>query len=343
MTFLWPPMLWLLLLVPALVAGYVHLLRRRRKLALRYASLSIVREALGTGRNVRRHIPPALLLAAITLMLLALARPAAVVLLPSQRETVILAMDVSGSMRAADVLPDRITAAQEAAKEFVRDQPRSTRIGIVAFAGTAQLVQQPTTNRDEIEAAIDRFRLQRGTNIGAGILVALQTIFPDADFDFGPRFYNTRQGAPLGMARPQEEFVPVEPGSYTNAVIILLTDGQATTGPDPIQAARMAADRGVRVFTVGFGSREGETVGFGGMSMRVQIDEETLRQIAEITRGRYFHAVSASDLSQVYEALTSQFELERQEVEITALFAGAAALVLIVSAALSMTWFGRIA
>ncbi|HWV58561.1 MAG TPA: VWA domain-containing protein [Longimicrobiales bacterium] len=343
MTFLWPHMLWLLALVPALIAAYVQILKRRRKTALKYASLSIVREALGKGPGWRRHVPPALMLAALTAMILSLARPAALMLLPSQRETVILAMDVSGSMRAADVVPDRITASQEAAKNFVSDQPRSTRIGIVAFAGSAQLVQQPTTNREEIYSAIERFRLQRGTNIGAGILASLQTIFPDAEFDFGPRFYNVRQGAPLGQARPPDEFVPVEPGSYNNAVIVLLTDGQATTGPDPIEVARMAADRGVRVFTVGFGSREGETVGFGGMSMRVQLDEETLRQVAEITRGRYFHAGSAADLNQVYESLTSQFDLERQEIEITALFAGIAALLTVVSAGLSMVWFGRIA
>jgi Ca-activated chloride channel family protein len=344
MTFLWPKLLWLLLLVPALVALYLLLLRRKRQAALRYASLGMVKAAMGSGASIRRHVPPALLLGALTVSLLSMARPAAIMLLPSQRETVVLVMDVSGSMRAADVVPDRITASQEAAIAFVESQPRATRIGVVAFAGGAQLVQQPTANREEVLSAIRRFQLQRGTNIGGGILVGLQTIFPDADFDLGPRFFSAAQrSAPLGQAAPPaEEFTPVEPGSYGSAVIVLLTDGQATTGPDPIEMARLAADRGVRVFTVGFGSREGETVGFGGMSMRVQLDEETLRQIAEITRARYFHAASASELDQVYKALTTQFGLERQETEITALFSAVAALLVLAAATLSMVWFSRI-
>jgi Ca-activated chloride channel homolog len=345
MTFLWPNMLWFLLAVPALVYAYILLLRRKRKAAVRYASLSIVRDAMGAGPGIQRHIPPALLLAGIAVLLFALARPAAVVTLPSQRDTVILVMDVSGSMRAEDVDPDRITASQEAAIAFVNDQPRSTRIGVVAFAGGAQLVQAPTFDRNEIISSIRRFQLQRGTNIGGGILVALQTLFPEAEFDVGPRFYSlTPRGAPLGSPQAQEDsFTPVEPGSYPHAVIVLLTDGRPTTGPDPAEVARMAADRGVRIFTVGFGSVEGETVGFGGMSMRVQLDEEILRQVAEITRGRYFHAGSSADLNEVYSALTSQFVLETDHLEITSIFAGGAALLVLLSAGLSMLWFNRIA
>jgi Ca-activated chloride channel homolog len=345
MTFFWPQMLWLLASVPLLVLAYVLLLRRKRKAAVRYASLSIVKEAMGPRQGFRRHVPAVLMLLSWTLIVLAAARPAAIITLPSQRGTVILAMDVSGSMRAADVDPDRITASQEAAKEFVRSQPRSTRVGIVAFAGTAMLVQAPTLDREEVLAAIDRFQLQRGTNIGAGILVSLQTIFPDAAFDdIGPRFFNQGpRGAPLGEAPPPDAtFTPVEPGSHTSALIVLLTDGQATTGPNPIDVARMAADRGVRVFTVGFGSRAGETVGFGGMSMRVQLDEETLRQVAEITRAQYFHAESSTALNEIYSSLTSQFMLEKQETEITAFFAAAAGLFMLLAAGLSVAWFSRI-
>jgi Ca-activated chloride channel family protein len=345
MTFFWPGMLWLLVTVPAIVAFYLFLLRRKRKAAVRYASLSLVKVAMGPGKGFRRHVPPLLLLLAWTLSVVASARPAAIVTLPSQRGTVLLAMDVSGSMRAADVDPDRITASQEAAKAFVTSQPRSTRVGIVAFAGTAMLVQAPTLDREEVLSAIDRFQLQRGTNIGAGILVSLQTIFPEAVFDdVAPRFFNEGQrGAPLGEARPAEpSFAPVEPGSHTSAVIVLLTDGQATTGPNPIDVARMAADRGIRVFTVGFGSRAGETVGFGGMSMRVQLDEETLRQVAEITRAQYFHAASSTDLHDIYGSLTSQFMLEKEETEITAFFAAAAGVLMLLSAGLSMLWFSRI-
>jgi Ca-activated chloride channel homolog len=344
MTFFWPKMLALLVTVPALIFAYLYLLGRKRKAAVRYASLSIVKDAMGAGPGFRRHVPPLLLLAAWTTMVVATARPAAIVTLPSQRGTVILAMDVSGSMRAADVEPDRLRASQEAAKSFVSAQPRTTRIGVVAFAGTAMLVQAPTLDREEVISSIERFRLQRGTNIGAGMLVALQTIFPEAQLDFGPGFFRQGpRGAPLGEAPPDEPpFAPVEPGSHASAAIVLLTDGQPTTGPDPVEVARMAADRGVRVFTVGFGSQAGETVGYGGMSMRVQLDEESLRQVAEITRGRYFHAASSSDLNEIYGSLTEQFMLERQETEITAFFTAAAAVLMLLAGVLSMVWFSRI-
>ena len=265
MTFLWPDMLWLLLSVPALVAGYILLVRRKKKAALRYANLSIMKEAMGAGHRFRRHIPPLLFLAALAVMIAAVARPAAVITLPSQHETVILAMDTSGSMRATDVEPSRIAAAQAAARAFVADQPRHTRIGVVAFAGTASVVQAPTQNREEILAAIDRFQLQRATAIGSGILVSLKTIFPDAEFDlrsWNPRADSLRDSG-RGVLPDQAEdpkkpaFKPVAPGSYTSAVIILLTDGQSNVGPNPIEAARMAADRGVRIFTVGVGTAEG--------------------------------------------------------------------------------------
>ena len=347
MTFLSPGMLWFLLTVPLLVAAYLHLLKRKRKVAIRYASLTVVKEAMGKGPGFRRHIPPLVLLLAWTVGVLAMARPAAVVTLPSQQNTVILAMDVSGSMRAADVEPDRITASQVSAVEFVRAQPSQSRVGVVAFAGTAMLVQSPTADRDATIAAIERFQLQRGTNIGGAILVSLQTLFPEANFDLGPRFRSvSRRGVPMGEGEPPPEeedgFSPVEPGSHPTAAIVLLTDGQATTGPDPLQVARLAADRGVRVFTVGFGSRDGEIVGFGGRSMRVQLDEETLRQVSEITRGRYFHAASGEDLTEVYEELSAQFVMEEEDMEITAGFAGLAGILMLLAGGLSLLWFNRI-
>src|SRR6185503_18441836 len=218
MTFLWPEMLWLFLLVPALVAGYFYLLRRKQQTALRYASLSMVKEALGSGQKYRRHIPPLLFLLALIAMLVAIARPAAVVTLPSQHRTIILAMDVSGSMRATDVQPNRITASQTAAKAFVTDQPSNVRIGVVSFAGTAAVVQMPTQNREDIIAAIDRFQLQRATAIGSGIIVSLATIFPDAGIDVSSLIYgrNAPRGMPLDQVGKVEkkEFKPVAPGSY---------------------------------------------------------------------------------------------------------------------------------
>jgi Ca-activated chloride channel homolog len=351
MTFLWPEFLWLLALVPLLVAAYVLILRRKRKTALRYASLTMVREAMGAGPRFRRHVPPLLFLVALIVMIAAVARPAAVVRLPSQHETIILALDVSGSMRAKDVEPDRITAAQNAAKTFINEQPRSTRIGVVAFAGTASLVQPPTQSREDLHAAIERLQLQRATAIGSGILVALKAIFPDVDFDLratNPRLNpagSPGKGGPLAgplAAPPGEKPKPVPPGSYKSAAIILLTDGQATTGPDPIEAARMAAERGIRVYTVGVGTPNGEILVGEGWSMRVRLDEETLKQIANLTSAEYFYAGTAVDLKKIYQSLNSRFVLERKETEITALFAAAAALTVLLSAALSLAWFNRI-
>ncbi|HME60717.1 MAG TPA: VWA domain-containing protein [Candidatus Binatia bacterium] len=346
MTFLWPEMLWLLLMVPALVGGYFYILRRKRDAALRYASLSMVKEAMGTSQRFRRHIPPLLFLLALIALMVATARPAAMVTLPSQYRTIILAMDVSGSMRATDVQPNRISAAQAAAKAFVADQPSNVRIGVVAFAGTAAVVQMPTQNREDIIAAIDRFQLQRATAIGSGIIVSLATIFPDEGIDVSSLIYgrNGPRGVPLDQPKKSEkkEVKPVPPGSYTSAAIILLTDGQRTTGPDSIDAARMAADRGVRIFTVGFGTKAGETIGFEGWSMRVRLDEETLKTIANLTRGEYFYAGTAMDLKKVYQTLNSKFLLEKKDMEISALFAGGAAIAALISGLLSLLWFNRV-
>ena len=347
MTFFWPDLLWLLLAVPLLVALYFWLLRRRKKLALRFASLSIIKDAMGPGLTLRRHIPPLLLLLAITLLLLAAARPFAVVSLPMTQETIMLAMDVSGSMRATDVQPNRLVAAQNAAKAFLAQLPRQVKVGIVAFAGSAQVVQVPTVNREDLVSAIDRFQMQRGTAIGNGIVMSLATIFPDAGIDLnamaGGR--QRQQGVAIDQAATPEPkaFVPVAPGSYSSAAIILLTDGQRTTGVDSLEAAKLAADRGVRVYTVGIGTVNGETIGFEGWSMRVKLDEDTLKKIALQTQAEYFYAGSAETLKKVYETLSARLTLEKKETEISGLLALAAALLVIGSAALSILWFNRIA
>jgi len=345
MSFLWPHLLWLLLAVPALVALYVLLLRRRKKAVVRFASLALVKEAMGRGQGWRRHVPPLLFLVALTLLIVAIARPTAVVTLPTQHDTVVLAMDVSRSMLAEDVQPSRIVAAQAAARAFIADQPRDTRIAIVAFAGTASVVQAPTNSREELLAAIDRFQLQRATAIGNAIVVSLATIFPDAKIDIAA-VNNTRRGGGIPLEQNPSPnapaFKPVPPGSYTGAVIILLTDGQATTGVDPIEAARMAADRGVRIFTVGIGTKEGEILRTEGWSMRVRLDEESLKTIADLTRGEYFYAGTAVDLKKVYETLNAKLVLETRQTEITALFAALAAVFAVLAAGLSVWWFNRI-
>jgi len=342
MNFLWPTALWLMLLVPLLVLAYLWLLRRRKKNALSYASLALVKQAVGQTSRWKRHLPPALMLMAIGVLLFAAGRPTAVIKLPSAQETIILAMDVSGSMRAADVQPSRLVASQEAAKAFVAELPRQVRIGVVSFAGTAAVVQAPTQSREDVVAAIDRFQLQRGTAIGSGIVLSLATLFPDAGIDLSQITGQRLMPAPLGEKQDAPKFKPVEPGSYNTGAIILLTDGQRTTGPDPLDAAKMAAERGVRVYTVGIGTTQGEIIGFEGWSMRVRLDEETLKNIALLTRAEYFFAGTAADLRKVYEGLSSKLVVEKKETEITALFAAIGALLAVIAASLSVWWFGRV-
>jgi len=350
MKFLHPEILWLLLSVPLLIAAYVIMLRRKKKYALRYGSIGLIKAAIGPGQRFRRHVPPLLFLLSEIVLIVACATPTAVVTLPAQRKTVMLAMDVSLSMGARDVDPNRITAAQAAAKTFVEDRPDDVDIGIVAFGATASLVQPPTRNRDDLLAAIDRFELQRGTATGSALYVALQTLFPDAGIDLeslvfkgGLSRYGER-GKSLDTAPKTEKkaFTPVPPGSYTSGVIILLSDGRRTTGPDPRDAAKMAADRGVRIYTVGFGTEEGGTIGFEGWSAYVRLDEETLKAVADITRAEYYRAGTSEDLKKVYKQLTRQLVLERKDTEIGFIFAAVAAILLTAALALSLIWFNRL-
>ena len=347
MRFLWPEMLWLLLLIPALVGAYVIALRRRKRTAVRYASLTLVRDAIGPGQRLRRHIPPVLLLLALTAAIVALARPTASVVLPSQFMTISMAMDVSLSMRATDVEPNRLVAAQNAAKAFIDELPSNVRLGIVSFAGTAAVVQTPTENKQDMIAAIDRFQLQRATATGSGLILALGMLFPEDGLDIESVAMSMRHaGVSLDSAgkrefeRPTRE--PVAPGSYTSGVIILLSDGRRTTGPDPIQIAKMTADRGVRVYTVGFGTLQGTTIGFEDYQIYVRLDEETLKAIAKITGGEYFHAGTAADLRTVYQNLNAKLAMERQQTEVGALASGVAALFALLAALLSVWWFHRV-
>jgi Ca-activated chloride channel family protein len=349
-TFLWPQLLWLLLALPVLVLLYLWLLRRRQRTALRYANLSMVREALGKGLGWRRHVPPLLMLLSLAAMLLAAARPMASITLPSTQQTIILAMDVSGSMRAEDVQPNRLVASQNAAKAFLAELPRHVKVGIVAFAGAAQVVQPITLSREDLSTAIDKFQLQRATAIGSAIVVSLSELFPDQRISLTDMTYSRNsdpfapRGRSLDQPRNNEEkaFQPVEPGSYGSAAIILLTDGQRTTGVDTAEAAKMAADRGVRVYTVGVGTVEGEIIGFEGWSMRVRLDEDTLKDVARTTKGEYFYAGTAENLKQIYQSLSSRLTVEKKETEISGLLALAAAVLVVLAAGLSLAWFKRV-
>jgi Ca-activated chloride channel homolog len=350
MKFLWPQLLWLLLSAPVLVGLYVLLIRRKKQQAIRYASLGLVKAAMGPGQRFRRHIPPLLFLLSEIVLIIAAAGPTAMVTLPSRKETIIMAMDVSLSMGAQDVDPNRITAAQMAAKQFVEQRPSDVRIGIVSFGATATLVQPPTQNQEDLLAAIDRFQLQRGTATGSALYVSLQTLFPDADIDLESLVFNggLRSNGMRGRsldAQPKsakKQLTPVPPGSYPSAVIVLLSDGRRTTGPDPLDAARMAADRGVRIYTVGFGTEQGGSIGFEGWSAYVRLDEETLKAVADITKGEYFYAGSSDDLKKVYQRLTTQLVLEKEQTQIGFAFAGVAALFMAAALGLSVLWFGRL-
>jgi Ca-activated chloride channel family protein len=208
----------------------------------------------------------------------------------------------------------------------VSAQPRSTRIGVVAFAGSAALVQPPTAKRTDVLAAIDQLQLQHATAVGSGILVSLKAIFPAQDFE----------------EKGKTDLKPVAPGSYSSAAIILLTDGQTTAGPDPVDVARLAAAHGVRVFTVGVGTDNGQILTGEGWSMRVRLDEEPLKAIADLTRAEYFYAGTAPDLKKVYQVLHSKLVLEKKQTEISAIFSAIAAATVLLSAGLSLLWFNRV-
>ena len=351
MHFVWPEALWSLLMLPLLWAAYVWLIKRQRAQALRFPSLMLLRPALQGQRAWRRHVPPLLLWLALACSLLALARPFARVSLPSDYMTLVMALDVSRSMLAQDVPPSRIEAAKDAAKAFIRELPPQVRVGIVSFAGSAQLAQQVTDQREDLLAAIDRFELQRGTATGSGLLLALSTLMPDAGIQlesalYGSSFgnYSAPGGArPLGSAAaaPSSKPPPVPVGSYTAGAIILLSDGRRTTGPDPMDAARQAADLGVRVHTVAFGTSEGVIPGMEGYSFYARVDEETLQAVAKATGGEFFRAQNAQDLANIYAKLSSRVAMETRDTEVSVLMGLAALLLVVSSLGLSMVWLRR--
>ncbi len=345
MDFLWPQNLWCLLALPGLPLVYLWLLRRRGKPALRLSSLHIARRALQSPW--RRHLPPALLLLALAVLLLALARPTARITLPWARSTIMLAMDVSLSMRVGDVKPSRMVAAQEAAKSFLLEVPRHIDVGLVTFAGSAQVAQRATLDRAALASAIDAVQMQFGTAVGSAIVVCLAELFPDHGIDlgemtFGPR-PGTRGAEGKGRQPSPRPITPVAPGSYDAAAIILLTDGRRTTGVDTLEAAQMAAERGVRVYVVGLGTVNGHIGAGEGTAIYLQLDEPTMREVARRTGGEYFHAGTAEALRGVYQQLGSRLQSRTRETELTALLALAGALLAAAAAGLSVLWFGRVA
>jgi Ca-activated chloride channel family protein len=354
MDFIWQGMLVLLLAIPLLIAAYVWAMRRRARFALRYSSLSIVKDALGKNPGRRRHIPPLFFLLGITAMLVGLARPIGLITVPAANATVILAIDVSRSMRAQDIQPNRLDAAIAAAEEFVSQQTPTTRIGVVAFSATADLVQAPTTDQNAVMAAIDRLQLGSRTAIGSGILTSLDAIFENPNASASP----STQDAGVPTPTP----TPVPDGYHEPAIIILLSDGRSNTGPLPLESAQIAANRGVRIFTVGLGTTQGATNpgtqggngqfgpgggffgggGFRGGGFNMQLDETTLQEIAKLTDGKYFHATETEELLSIYQNLNTQVIVQTQRTELTAWFTGVASIFLLIGGALSLLWFNRL-
>lgn len=334
MRFLWPGMLWSLLLVPVFVGLYLRAQVRRRRMVEKYGTLGIVQQAGGRPLGARRHVPAILFLAGLTVLLVALARPEAVIALPHEEGTVILAFDVSGSMAADDIKPTRMDAAKAAARDFVQHQPLSIQIGVVGFSDNGFSVQAPTNDRESILASIARLSPQRGTSLAHGIQASLTTIALQTAP--GPRLYSNLP--PTATPTP----TPVPPGTYAPAVVVLLTDGENNEAPDPLAAAQSAADQGVRIYTVGIGSATGTILHINGFTVHTQLDEALLQQVATMTKGAYFHAQSAQDLLRIYDGLSPQLVVRAEETELTAILAAAGSLLLLLGGAFSLLWFSRV-
>jgi Ca-activated chloride channel family protein len=352
MQMLWPGFLLLLGLIPIIVIAYWLMLRRRR-VAVRFSSLSLMRELLPRQSRIRRHLPFVLFCLALVSLIIALGRPVSVVAVPTDQTTIILTMDVSRSMCATDIHPSRLQAAQAAANSFIRRQKGSTNIGVVAFSSFAELIQPPTTDPEMLQSAIDSLITGHRTAIGSGILKSL-----DAIAEIDPNV------APVTKNDTAETVItPVPRGAYVPDVIVLLTDGVSNIGPEPLDAAQEAIDRGVRIYTIGFGTAEGSSFpncspqfqgrepfdrgqgfggwggwGFGGGGFRRGIDEETLKLVADLTGGEYYSAESASELQNVYNNLPTYLITRHETIEISVIFAALGALLVSCGILLSMLW-----
>ena len=349
MSLLWPGFLSLFLLIPLAVLIYIWILRRRRRFAVRYSSLSLVREAAAKQSWLRKHLPFVLFLLALASLVLALTRPVATVMIPSNEATVILAVDVSLSMCSTDIPPNRLEVAKDAALSFVKDNSSGRQVGIVAFAGFAELIQPPTTDIRDLQNAIGILSPARRTAIGSAILRSIDAI---AEVDDRVAPSELRQSMnPVAPSLPEEEYLP--------HIIVLLTDGASNAGPLPLSAAEQAVERGIRVYTIGFGTvnnsspmncGDGDLFGFGGFGspfgggfgggggFRREIDEETLTQIAEMTGGEYYVATSASELIEVFQNLPTYVVATRETTEISVLFTAFAVLIAILAFVLALRW-----
>ena len=329
MSFIWSSLLGLLLLAPLLVLVYVLMLRRRQNIVTK-SGLGLVQTSNMT--DLRRHVPALIFFLGLTILLFSLARPQATVSLPKYEGTVILVFDVSGSMGADDIAPTRMEAAKAIAADFVEGQPVDVRIGVVAFSDGGLSVQTPGTNREETLATIERLVPRRGTSLGNGVLVALNTIAVDAG---DPPLINTSN-----LSAGDE--LPDSQGWYPSAVVVLFSDGENNDPPDPVTVTDLAVDLGVRIYTIGVGSTEGTTIKVEGMNVHTQLNEPLLAYIAETSGGRFYFAGDETELRRIYNDLEPTLSIKPEELELTSLLAGLSILVLLVGGALSMSWFGRV-
>jgi len=350
MDLLWPGFLILLGAIPLLIAVYVWILRRRRRFVVRYSSLSLVRDAIPKYSRLKRHLPFALFLVGLASLVAALSRPVMVVPVPTTQKSIVLAIDLSRSMCSTDIKPNRLEAAKAAALSFVQKQSSDTQIGIVAFSSFAELIQPPTNDQEILQDAIKSLIVGRRTAIGSGILKSLDAI-AEIDKSVAPSITDPTTAPPV---------TPVPQGAYAPDIIVVLTDGVSNTGPLPLDAAQQAADRGVRVYTIGFGTADGSGFnlscngtaagdpfggfgqfgggggGFGGF--RRGIDEATLQQVSKMTGGQYYPAESAQQLNQVLQNLPTNLITKHDTIEISVLFSAIGLLLTALAIIFSMVW-----
>ena len=328
MSFVWPGMLVLLLAVPLFVVAYVSLVRRRTQRTRALAAQGFV--PTGAGRRLRwlRHVPFAFFFIAVVLLLVAFARPEVSFSLPHKEGTVILAFDVSNSMMATDLQPTRLDAAKAAAHTFVDKQPKSIKIGVVAFSDGGLVTQAPTDVRPDVLAAIDRLSPQGATSLGQGIFTALNAI----------------AGKPIkaDLSNLNSESSNVDIGYFSSAAIVMLSDGQNTSAPDPLEVAKLASVAGVHIYPIGIGSPAGTVVKVNGFSEATALDEPTLQSIASVTNGVYFNAQDTAALNDIYKKLDLKLTSDGKKTEVTGLVTGIGAFLLVMGGALSLVWFGRL-
>jgi Ca-activated chloride channel homolog len=343
MDLLWPEFLVLLGLVPLVIGAYIWMLHRKRRYTVRFSSLSLIREALPHQSWFRRHLPFVLFLLALTSLVVALSRPVATVSVPTDQTTIILSLDVSGSMRANDIPPNRLEAAESAALSFIQRQKSTTQIGIVAFSGFGELVQPPTTDQEALQSAVRSLTTGRRTAIGSGILRSIDAI-AEVDKSVAPSVTD-----PSDPNQP----TPVPQGIFAPDIIVLLTDGVSNAGPLPLEAAQQAADRGVRIYTIGYGTEHGsipfndpfgnngQQFGNGGPfsgGFRTGIDEDTLKQVAALTGGKYYSATSANELQDVFKNLPTYLITKHETTEVSVAFTAVAALLAALAIGLALIW-----